>query len=102
ESRVVEELLQNSLDKAYGKQVLTWEGEASAVSQDAIRDAVCAQSKTVVDEWDKEFDRGKVKKIKKMKQEQRKHCNPFQQLRSKHSFCAVKHPVRAARPNRWL
>ncbi|NXY92149.1 UBP36 hydrolase, partial [Alcedo cyanopectus] len=57
---VVEELLRNSLDKAYGKQVLTWEGEVSAVSQDAIQDTACARSQTVIDEWDEEFDRGKV------------------------------------------
>jgi len=40
--------------------VLTWAGEASAVSQDAIRDAAWARSRTVIDEWDEEFDRGKV------------------------------------------
>ena len=40
--------------------VLTWEGEISAVSQDAIQDTVLAQSETVIDEWDKQFDRGKV------------------------------------------
>lgn len=93
ERSVVEELLRNSLDKAYGKQgtalctdwggvqphapapalqgllvqcwywhftVLTWEGEVSAVSRDAMRDAAWARSETVIDEWDEEFDRGKV------------------------------------------
>lgn len=40
--------------------VLTWGGELSAVSQDAIRDAAWARSETVIDEWDEEFDRGKV------------------------------------------
>ncbi|KFV09794.1 Ubiquitin carboxyl-terminal hydrolase 36, partial [Tauraco erythrolophus] len=59
-SSVVGELLRNSLDKAYGKQVLTWEGAISAVSQDAVRDAAWARSETVIDEWDEEFDRGKV------------------------------------------
>ncbi|KAM9258218.1 ubiquitin carboxyl-terminal hydrolase 36 [Cariama cristata] len=88
-SSVVEELLRNSLDKAYGKQVLTWEGEVSAVSQDAIRDAASARSETVVDEWDEEFDRGKVKKIKRLKQERRRRFNPFQLLQSKHSFWSV-------------
>ncbi|NWW93516.1 UBP36 hydrolase, partial [Rhynochetos jubatus] len=57
ESSVVKELLRNSLDKAYGQEVLTWEGEISAVSQDARRDAASAQSATVIDEWDKELDR---------------------------------------------
>ena len=32
----------------------------SAVSRDAMRDAAWARSETVIDEWDKEFDRGKV------------------------------------------
>ncbi|NWT45884.1 UBP36 hydrolase, partial [Rissa tridactyla] len=94
ESSVVEELLRNSLDKAYGKQVLTWEGEISAVSQDAIRDAAWARSETVIDEWDEEFDRGKVKKIKKMKRERRRHFNSFQQLQNRRNFWSVTHPAK--------
>ncbi|NXC42254.1 UBP36 hydrolase, partial [Penelope pileata] len=96
ERSVVEELLRNSLDKAYGKQVLTWEGEVSAVSRDAMRDAAWARSETVIDEWDEEFDRGKVKKVKKLKRERRRHFNPFQQLQSKRNFWAVTHPAKAA------
>ncbi|NXV87561.1 UBP36 hydrolase, partial [Calonectris borealis] len=96
ESSVVEELLRNSLDKAYGKQVLTWEGKISAVSQDAIRDAAWARNETVIDEWDEEFDRGKVKKIKKLKRERRRHFNPFQQLQSKRNFWSVTHPAKVA------
>ncbi|NXI65470.1 UBP36 hydrolase, partial [Anseranas semipalmata] len=96
ERSVVEELLRNSLDKAYGKQVLTWEGEVSAVSQDAMRDAAWARSETVIDEWDEEFDRGKVKKIKKLKRERRRHFNPFQQLQSKRNFWSVTHPAKVA------
>ncbi|XP_064323232.1 ubiquitin carboxyl-terminal hydrolase 36 isoform X1 [Phalacrocorax carbo] len=95
-SSVVEELLRNSLDKAYGKQVLTWEGEISAVSQDAIQDAAWARSETVIDEWDEEFDRGKVKKIKKLKRERRRRFNPFQQLQSKRNFWSVTHPAKVA------
>ncbi|NWX13209.1 UBP36 hydrolase, partial [Aegotheles bennettii] len=96
ESSVVEELLRNSLDKAYGKQVLTWEGEISAVSQDAVRDTAWARSRTVIDEWDRDLDRGKVKKIKKLKQERRRHFNPFQQLQSKRNFWSVTHPAKVA------
>ncbi|NXP75889.1 UBP36 hydrolase, partial [Ramphastos sulfuratus] len=92
---VVEELLRNSLDKAYGKQVLTWEGEMSAVSQDAIRDATWARSETIIDEWDEEFDRGKVKKVK-LKRERRRHFNPFQQLQSKRNFWSMTHPAKVA------
>lgn len=40
--------------------VLSWDGEVSAVSKDAIEDALNAKSDTVIDEWDEEFDRGKV------------------------------------------
>ncbi|XP_077643576.1 ubiquitin carboxyl-terminal hydrolase 36 [Lonchura striata] len=96
ESSVVDKLLQNSLDRAYGKQVLTWQGEISAVSQDAIRDTALAQSKTVIDDWDQEFDKGKVKKIKKMKQERRRDSNPFQKLQNKRNFWLMSHPAKMA------
>uniref|UniRef100_A0A8C3J3Z1 Ubiquitin carboxyl-terminal hydrolase n=1 Tax=Calidris pygmaea TaxID=425635 RepID=A0A8C3J3Z1_9CHAR len=74
--------------------ILTWEGEISAVSQDAIRDAAWARSETVIDEWDEEFDRGKVKKIKKLKRERRRHFNPFQQLQNRRNFWSVTHPAK--------
>ncbi|XP_032932894.1 ubiquitin carboxyl-terminal hydrolase 36 isoform X2 [Catharus ustulatus] len=96
ETSVVDKLLQNSLDRAYGKRVLTWQGEISAVSQDAIRDTALAQSKTVIDEWDQEFDKGKVKKIKKMKQERRRDSNPFQKLQNKRNFWLMSHPAKMA------
>ncbi|XP_025892624.1 ubiquitin carboxyl-terminal hydrolase 36 [Nothoprocta perdicaria] len=96
EPSVVQELLRDSLDKAYGKQVLTWDGEISAVSQDAVRDATWARSATVIDEWDEEFDRGKVKKCKKPKRERRRHFNPFQQLQSKRNFWSGTHPAKVA------
>ncbi|NXA57382.1 UBP36 hydrolase, partial [Nothocercus julius] len=122
EPSVVQELLRDCLDKAYGKQVLTWDGEISAVSQDAVRDATWARSETVIDEWDEEFDRGKVsagrevaaqgtalpphpkplpasvqvKKCKKPKRERRRHFNPFQQLQSKRNFWSVTHPAKVA------
>ncbi|KAB0399619.1 hypothetical protein E2I00_002267 [Balaenoptera physalus] len=76
ESDVVQELLKYSSDKAYGRRgqlgthtgrnasvclaVLTWDGEVSAVSQDAIQDSRLACMATVIDDWDEEFDRGKV------------------------------------------
>ncbi|NXK82718.1 UBP36 hydrolase, partial [Amazona guildingii] len=95
ESTVVEQLLVDSLDKAYGKQVLTWNGGISAVSWDAIQSAASARRKTIIDEWDEEFDRGKVKKVKKRRREQRHH-NPFQWLHRQRSFWAVTHPAKAA------
>lgn len=41
--------------------VLTWGGEVSAVSQDAVQDSRRARTATVIDDWDEEFDRGKVR-----------------------------------------
>lgn len=41
---------------------MTWDGEVSAVSLDAVRDSVVARSATVLDDWDDEFDRGKVRR----------------------------------------
>jgi len=93
---VVEELLRNSTDKAYGANgetrgesdllssnalaicstamdlytiyrfalsclVLSWDGEASAISRDAAQDVRHAKCDTVIDEWDEDFDRGKVR-----------------------------------------
>ena len=40
--------------------VLSWDGEASAISRDAKEDARQAKCDTVIDEWDEEFDQGKV------------------------------------------
>lgn len=42
--------------------VLSWDGEVSAVSRDAIEDVRSAMCDTVIDEWDEDFDRGKVRK----------------------------------------
>ncbi|NWT06731.1 UBP36 hydrolase, partial [Mionectes macconnelli] len=96
ESSVVDELLQDSLDKAYGKQVLTWQGETSAISQDAIRDTASARSETIIDEWDQEFDKGKIKKMKKMKHERKRDSNPFQKLQNKRNFWLMSHPAKMA------
>ncbi|KAF1521297.1 Ubiquitin carboxyl-terminal hydrolase 36, partial [Eudyptes chrysocome] len=96
ESNAVEELLKNSSDKAYGKQVLTWEGESSAVSQDAVQEAARACSETVIDEWDEDYDKGKVKKVKKLKREWKRQSNPFQQLQAKRGFWSATHPAKAA------
>uniref|UniRef100_A0A8C5GZK0 Ubiquitin carboxyl-terminal hydrolase n=1 Tax=Gouania willdenowi TaxID=441366 RepID=A0A8C5GZK0_GOUWI len=60
-SDVVQELLKNASDKAYGANVLSWDGEISAISKDAIEDVRNARSDTVIDEWDEEFDMGKVR-----------------------------------------
>ncbi|XP_069055776.1 ubiquitin carboxyl-terminal hydrolase 36 isoform X3 [Pleurodeles waltl] len=92
DSNVVLELLKNSSDKAYGTQVLTWDGAVSAISRDAIQDLRDSEDKTVIDEWDEEFDRGKVKKAKKLKQERRRRLNAFQKLQNRRNFWSVTHP----------
>uniref|UniRef100_A0A8C2ZRU7 ubiquitinyl hydrolase 1 n=1 Tax=Cyclopterus lumpus TaxID=8103 RepID=A0A8C2ZRU7_CYCLU len=58
---VVEELLRNATDKAYGANVLSWDGEASAISRDAAEDVRHAKCDTVIDEWDEDFDREREK-----------------------------------------
>lgn len=96
EPDVVQELLRDSSDKAYGKKVLTWDGEPSAVSQDAIKDSRSARTQTVLDDWDEEFDRGKEKKIKKFKKEKKRNFNAFQKLQSRRNFWSVTHPAKVA------
>uniref|UniRef100_A0A8C3X1M8 ubiquitinyl hydrolase 1 n=1 Tax=Catagonus wagneri TaxID=51154 RepID=A0A8C3X1M8_9CETA len=96
ESDVVQELLKYSSDRAYGRRVLTWDGEVSAVSQDCIRDSRLARTATVIDDWDEEFDRGKEKKVKKFKREKKRNFNAFQKLQSRRNFWSVTHPAKAA------
>ncbi|XP_054448902.1 ubiquitin carboxyl-terminal hydrolase 36 isoform X2 [Pteronotus mesoamericanus] len=93
---VVQELLACCSDKAYGKKVLTWDGEVSAVSRDAVRDCELARASTVIDDWDEEFDRGKEKKIKKFKREKKRNFNAFQKLQNRRNFWSVTHPAKAA------
>ncbi|KAM4032925.1 ubiquitin carboxyl-terminal hydrolase 36 isoform 1-T2 [Anomaloglossus baeobatrachus] len=89
-SSVVQELLKNSSNKAYGMEVHTWDGEASAVSRDAVNYAEEAKSSTVIDEWDEEFDRGKEKKIK-IRRDKWRIKNGFQSLQSRRNFWSVTH-----------
>lgn len=41
--------------------VLSWDGEISAISRDAVEDVRQAKCDTMIDEWDEDFDRGKVR-----------------------------------------
>ncbi|KAM4717344.1 ubiquitin carboxyl-terminal hydrolase 36 [Anableps anableps] len=89
-SDVVEELLKNSTDKAYGANVLSWDGDVSAVSQDAIEDVRSAMCDTVIDEWDEDFDRGKVKKVKNYKREKwRSGGSIFQKIQDRRNKWSV-------------
>ncbi|RXM36940.1 Ubiquitin carboxyl-terminal hydrolase 36 [Acipenser ruthenus] len=75
--------------------VLTWEGAVSAVSQDAIEDARFAKNDTVIDEWDEDFDTGKVKKIK-FKKEKKRNFNVFQKMQTHRNFWSATHPGKFA------
>ncbi|XP_056117912.1 ubiquitin carboxyl-terminal hydrolase 36 isoform X1 [Rhinichthys klamathensis goyatoka] len=86
---VVEELLKNSSDKAYGTEVLSWDGDPSAISRDAREDVRDAKNDTVLDEWDREFDSGKVKKMKKYKKEKRRNGNVFQKIQERRNMWSV-------------
>ncbi|XP_036408319.1 ubiquitin carboxyl-terminal hydrolase 36 [Megalops cyprinoides] len=86
---VVEELLQNSADRAYGTQVLSWDGGVSAISRDAIEDTRHSKHDTVIDEWDEDFDGGKVKKVKKYKKERRRSFNVFQKIQDRRNMWSV-------------
>ncbi|XP_014325167.1 ubiquitin carboxyl-terminal hydrolase 36 [Xiphophorus maculatus] len=89
-SDVVEELLKNSTNKAYGANVLSWDGEVSAVSRDAIEDVRSATFDTVIDEWDEDFDRGKVKKVKNYKREKwRSGSSIFQKIQDRRNKWSV-------------
>lgn len=89
-SGVVQELLRNSTDKAYGANVLSWDGEFSAISRDAIEDTHHAKCDTVIDEWDEDFDRGKVKKIKNYKREKwRSGSSIFQKIQDQRNKWSV-------------
>lgn len=89
-SGVVEELLKNATDKAYGANVLSWDGDASAISRDAAEDARHAKCDTVIDEWDEEFDRGKVKKVKNYKREKwRSGSSIFQKIQDQRNKWSV-------------
>ncbi|XP_029293620.1 ubiquitin carboxyl-terminal hydrolase 36 isoform X2 [Cottoperca gobio] len=89
-SGVVEELLKNATDKAYGANVLSWDGEVSAISRDAADDVRNAMCDTVIDEWDEDFDRGKVKKMKNYKREKwRSGSSIFQKIQDRRSKWSV-------------
>ncbi|KAM3598372.1 uncharacterized protein V6R79_017136 [Siganus canaliculatus] len=89
-SGVVEELLKNATDRAYGANVLSWDGEVSAISRDAMEDVRHAKCDTVIDEWDEDFDRGKVKKIKAFKREKWKGGSSiFQKIQDRRNKWSV-------------
>uniref|UniRef100_A0A8C9YU31 Ubiquitin carboxyl-terminal hydrolase n=1 Tax=Sander lucioperca TaxID=283035 RepID=A0A8C9YU31_SANLU len=70
--------------------ILSWDGEVSAISRDAAEDVRHARFDTVIDEWDEDFDRGKVKKMKNYKREKwRSGSSIFQKIQDRRSKWSV-------------
>ncbi|CAL8274837.1 unnamed protein product [Lota lota] len=86
---VVEQLLKNSTDKAYGANVLSWDGELSSISRDAIQDTRDAINDKVIDEWDEDFDTGKVKKTKLYKKVKWRSGSIFQKIQDRRNKWSV-------------
>uniref|UniRef100_A0A8C5BDN7 Ubiquitin specific peptidase 36 n=1 Tax=Gadus morhua TaxID=8049 RepID=A0A8C5BDN7_GADMO len=86
---VVEQLLKNSTDKAYGANVLSWDGELSSISRDAIQDTRDAINDKVIDEWDEDFDTGKVKKTKLYKKVKWRSGSIFQKIQDRKNKWSV-------------
>ncbi|XP_078081791.1 ubiquitin carboxyl-terminal hydrolase 36 isoform X2 [Mustelus asterias] len=96
-SDVVQELLKHSNYKAYGTDVLTWDGTVSAVNEDAVDDSKWTEYEQVIDEWDEEFDKGKIKKMKKFKKERRRSFNAFQKMQNRRNFWSTTHSGKFSR-----
>ncbi|XP_048466755.1 ubiquitin carboxyl-terminal hydrolase 36 isoform X2 [Rhincodon typus] len=97
QSTIVQELLKHSSNKAYGTEVLTWDGAVSAVSQDAECDTKQAEYSVVIDDWDEEFDKGKIKKLKGFKRERKRNFNAFQKMQNRRNFWSTTHSAKFSR-----
>lgn len=61
---ILAQLLKQSSGKAYGAKVDSWNGGESVVEKDA-QQTFTDQKLSATDDWDREYDKGKVKKVKK-------------------------------------
>ncbi|XP_039261155.2 uncharacterized protein LOC120337459 isoform X1 [Styela clava] len=61
---ILAQLLRQSSGKAYGTKVDSWNGGESIVEKDA-QQTYAEQRAASIDDWDREYDKGKVKKVKK-------------------------------------
>ncbi|XP_070579458.1 ubiquitin carboxyl-terminal hydrolase 36-like [Ptychodera flava] len=71
-SAAVDELMSRSNSKGYGVQVPSWDGGKSIVEQDAEKDRDFRKRRSD-DDYDEDYDRGKVKKVKHRKSEDFKY-----------------------------
>lgn len=79
---ILGQLLKQSSEKAYGAKVESWNGKESVVENDA-RNTWTELKAHAVDDWDKEYDKGKVKKVKKESRQKGGHgLNIFQKFQN--------------------
>uniref|UniRef100_A0A8C5AF72 Ubiquitin carboxyl-terminal hydrolase n=1 Tax=Gadus morhua TaxID=8049 RepID=A0A8C5AF72_GADMO len=69
--------------------VLSWDGELSSISRDAIQDTRDAINDKVIDEWDEDFDTGKVKKTKLYKKVKWRSGSIFQKIQDRKNKWSV-------------
>ena len=81
-SGILNKLLEQSSSKAYGGLVSSWTGSQSIVEADAKSDYYLQKRESKIDSWDREFDRGKLKKIKVKTKTDRDNSNLFQKFQN--------------------
>lgn len=78
---ILEKLLEQSSSKAYGGCVSSWTGKESVVERNAKADFY--RSKTSrIDDWDRNYDQGKQKKIKLKQKSNHYNSNLFQKFQN--------------------
>ena len=79
---ILNKLLEQSSSKAYGSVVSSWDGRTSVVEADAKADYYRNKKLSKSCSWDKEYDRGKVKKIKFKYKSEHNNTNIFQKFQN--------------------
>ena len=80
-SGILEKLLEQSSSRAYGSCVSSWNGKESVVEKDAKADFFQRNS-TKIDDWDRNYDRGKQKKVKLKLKSHHHSSNLFQKFQN--------------------
>jgi len=80
ETATVRQLCDGSSSRGFGAGVFSWDGTESLVNKEVQKDQYYEREEGRLHEYDEDFDRGKVKKVKYKDEEQDKwnHSNQFQ------------------------
>ena len=81
-SGILGKLLEQSSSKAYGGMVSSWSGKKSVVENDAKADYFHQNNVSKLSSWDREFDRGKTKKVKGKTKRSQENSNLFQKFQN--------------------